>query len=116
MTATQNDAPGGTEGVESNQTGQDLTLPTSVPRPAHNMTQTPANSGPPIHRWLADASGTALDRLALVAVVETPAGRYRRRVFLSLDAAHKALDRAAERGLDAHVLLCELVPVRGEGK
>ncbi len=66
-----------------------------------------------LHNWIADANDVAADRLALVAVVETPKGDYRRRVFLSLHAAHRALERAGERGLEARVVLCELRPVGG---
>lgn len=66
-----------------------------------------------LQRWIADANGLEPARLALVAVVETAGGQYRRRVFLSLDAAHRALERAAARGLEARVLLCELRPVDG---
>lgn len=48
---------------------------------------------------------------ALVVVVRTSAGRYRRRVYLSLSAAEAARDRAVERGHDAVLTLCELRPV-----
>lgn len=69
-----------------------------------------------LHNWIADANGVLPDRVALVAMVETPGGTYRRRVFLSLAAAQNALERAAERGLEARVLLCELVPVGGDSR
>lgn len=52
-----------------------------------------------------------------VAVVQikgdhTPA-RYRRRVFLNLPAANRAISRAHMDGLDASVVLCQLIPVSG---
>lgn len=49
---------------------------------------------------------------ALVVVVTTPAGRYRRRVYLSLRAAEAAVDRAERRGQVARIVLCSLLPVR----
>lgn len=39
------------------------------------------------------------------------ARRYRRRVFLTLAAAEKAVRNAQARGVNAHVVLCELRPV-----
>lgn len=48
-----------------------------------------------------------------VIVVETPAGKYRRRVFLSLDSAQKAADRAIMAGHPAQLILCQLMPVNG---
>jgi len=66
-----------------------------------------------LHNWIADANGVPADRLALVAVVETTNGHCRRRVLLSLEAAHRALERANDRGLDARVVLCELIPLDG---
>lgn len=81
----------------------------SVTRPSH--ADRPSHAGRLVHHWLAAALEVAPDRLALVAVVQTSAGTYRRRVFLSLDAAQKALERAEARGLDAQVVLCELRPV-----
>lgn len=40
---------------------------------------------------------------------ETP--QYRRRVHLSISAAQRAVTRAHERGLQAHLVLCRLMPV-----
>lgn len=40
--------------------------------------------------------------------------QYRRRVHLSISAAQRAVQRARERGLQAHLVLCELVPVEGQ--
>lgn len=39
--------------------------------------------------------------------------QYRRRVHLSISAAQRAVQRAHERGLQAHLVLCELRPVEG---
>jgi hypothetical protein len=50
---------------------------------------------------------------ASVAVVETTNGHYRRRVLLTLEAAHRALKRANDRGLHARDVFCELTPVGG---
>ena len=48
---------------------------------------------------------------SLVVVVRTPAGRYRRRVFLTLAAAERARDRAQDAGHDAEIVLCRLTPM-----
>lgn len=48
-----------------------------------------------------------------VVVVETPAGKYRRRVYLSLDSAQKAADRAIMAGHPSKVILCRLMPAMG---
>lgn len=60
---------------------------------------------------------TDLDALAVevdgafVIIVETPAGRYRRRVYLTAKAAEKAANRAGGRGLNCRVYLAKLLPV-----
>jgi hypothetical protein len=61
----------------------------------------------------ADKIATALVTGVHVVVVETPAGKYRRRVYLSLDSAQRAADRAIMSGHPAHVVLCQLMPVTG---
>ncbi len=48
-----------------------------------------------------------------VLVTETLAGHTRRLVYLSLDAALAASDRAAQRGNLATVVVCRLVPLDG---
>jgi hypothetical protein len=48
-----------------------------------------------------------------VVVVETPAGKYRRRVYFNLPGAQRAADRAIMAGHSAHVILCQLIPVTG---
>lgn len=42
------------------------------------------------------------------------APRYRRRVFLNLPAANRAISRARMDGLDASIVLCQLTPVEGD--
>ncbi|WPU08088.1 hypothetical protein [Pseudarthrobacter oxydans] len=46
-------------------------------------------------------------------MVETPTGKHRRRVFLSLDSAQRAADRAIMAGHPATLILCQLMPVSG---
>ena len=46
-----------------------------------------------------------------VVVLETPAGKYHRRCFLSVKAAETAAQRATERGETATVYLAELRPL-----
>lgn len=67
-----------------------------------------------LHNWIADANSKPAERLAYVAVVEIAEGKYRRRPYLTLAAAQRAVDRAEARGVTASVTLCELVPVRGD--
>lgn len=49
-----------------------------------------------------------------VAVVEVRGGhvppRYRRRVYWNLPAAQRAIDKSHMDGLEAHVVLCQLIP------
>lgn len=40
--------------------------------------------------------------------------RYRRRVYMNLPAANRAIARARMDGLDASIVLCELSPVEGD--
>lgn len=71
----------------------------------------PRNSTP------ADLDDTRHQADALAAVtgyalaVETGAGRYRRRLFLTLAAAENAVARARARGQYAEVILVRVVPV-----
>lgn len=55
-----------------------------------------------------------LNGLHVVLVAYKVAGeiRYRRRFYLNLSAAQRAVDRAVERGHAASVTLCRLAPVR----
>jgi hypothetical protein len=51
---------------------------------------------------------------AYVVLVITPAGKYRRRVMLSLHGATAAVQRAQAKGQTAHLVLCRLVPVQAD--
>lgn len=48
---------------------------------------------------------------AYVLLVKTTAGRYRRRCFLTVASAERAVQRAQERGENAVVVLAELKPL-----
>lgn len=48
-----------------------------------------------------------------VVVVETTAGKYRRRVYFNLPGAQRAADRAIMAGHSARIILCRLAPVSG---
>lgn len=60
----------------------------------------------------ADQAAAAVEGVHVV-VVETPQGKYRRRVYFNLPGAQKAADRATAAGHPAHVILCQLLPVAG---
>lgn len=53
-----------------------------------------------------------------VAVVQVRgtdlAPKYRRRVLFNLPSAQRAVDRATAAGLDASVILCQLIPAGGD--
>ena len=51
---------------------------------------------------------------AYVVLLFTPAGKYRRRVFLSLHSATAAVQRAKAKGQPAHMVLCRLQPVTAD--
>lgn len=51
---------------------------------------------------------------ALVALVQDKRGRYRRRVFLTLASAERAVAQARARGVDAQVVLVKLTPIGGD--
>lgn len=57
------------------------------------------------------ATANALVTGVHVVLVETAAGKYRRRVYLSLDSAQKAADRAIMAGHPARLTLCQLIAV-----
>jgi hypothetical protein len=67
-----------------------------------------------VHSISADAdkaTATALVTGVHVVVVETTAGKYRRRVYFNLPSAQRAADRALMAGHSAHIILCQLMPV-----
>lgn len=53
-----------------------------------------------------------------VAVVQVRgtdiAPKYRRRVYWNLPSAQRSLDRATMAGLDASIILCQLIPAGGD--
>lgn len=93
MIHTKEIRPGGQTEAKKSSTGQGAGSPLSIP-----VTFEPEH--------LARASG-------FVVLVEDPNGNYRRRPFLTLHSAHKAVERARARGADAKVVLVRLVPVEG---
>lgn len=58
-----------------------------------------------------------LEGVHVLLVAQQQAGetRYRRSIFLSLNAAQKAADRAIMRGHAASIVLCKLAPTREFG-
>lgn len=61
---------------------------------------------------------TGLISHVYVAVVQVRgtdlAPKYRRRVYWNLPSAQRSLDRATMAGLDASVILCQLIPAGGD--
>lgn len=53
---------------------------------------------------------------AFAVVVRTPSGGYRRRVWLTLAPAERAVERAHEQGLEASVVLVRLQPILTVGQ
>lgn len=60
------------------------------------------------HGWLADSYDVERERLAFAVLVRTSAGTYRRRLYLALDSAYRAIERAEWRGVEAHAVMVEL--------
>lgn len=81
------------------------------------MRKATAGNGGAIDRKPSDSQSTRDQADVVSAVtgyalaVETGAGRYRRRLFLTLAAAENAVSRARERGQYAEIILVRLVPV-----
>lgn len=75
----------------------------------------PTRAGRPVNTTLASSTVTApADALAeAFAVVVTTERGARRRLYLSLHSAQKAVQRAAGRGAHAELVLVRLVPVSG---
>lgn len=61
-------------------------------------------------------AASALDDVWVLVVQPAAEGRYRRRVFLSVEPAWQAARRAADRGQRADVVLCRLEPVGGDDR
>jgi hypothetical protein len=51
---------------------------------------------------------------AFAVLLSNPAGRYRRRIFLSLHSATAAIRRAQAKGQPAYMVLCWLQPVTAD--
>ena len=51
---------------------------------------------------------------AFVVLLITPAGKYLRRVYLSLHSATAAVQQAQDKGQPARIVLCRLVPVAAD--
>lgn len=60
------------------------------------------------HDWLADSYDIPRERLGYAVLVHTRNGDVRRRLYLSLDSAYRAIERAELRGVEAHAVLVEL--------
>ena len=67
-----------------------------------------AHSTPPEPLDAVDAAGV-VDGVHVV-VVRVDGEHYRRRVYLNLPSANRAVARARSRGQGAEVILCQLVP------
>ncbi|GAA1706499.1 hypothetical protein GCM10009831_15210 [Dietzia cercidiphylli] len=72
------------------------------------------NEGAPNHPTADDSTPRHDSALAAAAgyavLVETGEGRYRRRLFLTLASAERAVNRARDRGKYAHLVLVTLTP------
>lgn len=68
---------------------------------------------PSIPMQAGKTTATALITGVHVVVVETAGGKFRRRVYLTLSSAQRAVDRAIMAGHPAHLILCKLVPADG---
>lgn len=72
-----------------------------------NGTLTPNSNTPPsIPDLLSRSQGLAV-------FVEDPSGRYRRRIYLTTNAAEKAVKRAKARGVRCRVVLVQFHPIGG---
>ena len=71
----------------------------------------PHNSTPADHDYTRHQAEALSAVTGYALAVETGAGRYRRRLFLTLAAAENAVARARARGQYAEVVLVRVVPV-----
>lgn len=95
-----------------------MILPEKQKAPAGNQGfDTASNDNPTV-----SDTGDGIDPIGLVSGVyvavvqvrgEHVPPRYRRRVMFNLPSAQRAVDRATQDGLDAHIVLCQLMPVVG---
>jgi hypothetical protein len=67
-----------------------------------------------ISNILPPATDIATACQAYAVLLLTPAGKHRRRVFLSLHSATAAVQRAQDKGQPARMVLCRFVPVAAD--
>lgn len=93
MTAAERERPTGSRALQESITATDT--PTSI--------------------LLADDSARSLQNAveAFVVVVLTPEGKHRRRIYISLQNASRAVERAWAKGQPARMILCRVTPVPG---
>lgn len=94
------------------------TVPTVAVATQSSFTATVSALVASVGEQVPDVTPGALDaasvvRDALVVVVTTATGRTRRRVYLNLPSAQRAVDRSIERGVPAELVLCRLQPEPG---
>ncbi|GAA3681895.1 hypothetical protein GCM10023081_19980 [Arthrobacter ginkgonis] len=89
--------------------------PTKRNRPSDQAGTAPKNQGGDSVSTLPDHAGLVAGcYVAIVQIRPRPGDdfrRYRRRVLFSLESAQRAVDRAHMEGLDASIVLCQLVTV-----
>jgi hypothetical protein len=88
--------------------------PNQVRRPRPHPETRPAE-GPTTDRpSLPPETDIAMACQAYAVLLLTPAGKYRRRVFLSLHSATAAVRRAQDKGQPVHMVLCSWTPVAAD--
>ena len=101
----------------ANQEGAERQRPPAANQGPEDVTDGDTASIPPSAHILTHDETVALSQKAVThahaVLVSTPAGKFQRRLFLSLHAADKAMQRARDRGLTAACVMVELVPVPG---
>ena len=95
-----------------------MILPDMQNAPADNEgAATALNDNPSLADTSHGIDPTGLVAGVYVAVVQVRGDhvppRYRRRVFFNLPSAQRAIDRATMDGLDASMVLCQLIPAGG---
>lgn len=82
-------------------------------RPADNGTAKDHQGAGSTPIVAADTDDLTYQGRALAVLVEDKNGKYRRRLYLSLRSAERAVQRAQARGRDARAILVRLEPVEG---
>jgi hypothetical protein len=88
-----------------------MSPPNQVRRPRPHQETRPAEGPTTDTPSVPSTADIAAACQAYAVLLLTPAGKYRRRVFLSLHSATAAVQRAQDKGQRAHLVLCRLVPV-----